>query len=212
MNIVVVSKNMVGISNIFGGTLVGIAYLFHPHHQTPDVIRTDFWLMVHVLFALSLIFGIFGLIGIFILHIRSSALKGLVGFVLAVFSLIGISGLNFFEAFINPVLAIESADFVHQHGAGTEIGLVALLFPLFGVCFLVGYSLLCFDIIRAKSLNTACAGLTLLGAVVFGLGLSGFFPMLIVQAGSVLFGTGLICMGLTIMRNRPANGIKKDAR
>jgi len=212
MNIVVVSRNMAGISNIFGGTLVAIAYLFHPHHQTPDVISTDFWLMVHVLFALSLIFGIFGLVGIFIKHIRSSTLKGLIGFVLAVFSLIGISGLNFFEAFINPVLAVESADFVHQYGAGTEIGLVALLFPLFGVCFLVGYSLLCFDIIRAKSLSTACAGLTLLGAVVFGIGLSGFLPMIIVQVGSVLFGAGLICMGLTIIRSRQVNSINKDAR
>jgi hypothetical protein len=162
---------------------------------------------VHVLFALSLIFGIFGLIGIFLQHIQSSTLKGLIGFILAVFSLIGISGLNFFEAFINPVLAVQSADFVHQYGAGTEIGLVAFLFPLSGVCFLVGYSLLCFDIIRAKSLNTACAGLTLLGTVVFGLGLSGFLPMLIVQTGSVLFGAGLICMGLTIMRYCPLKGI-----
>jgi hypothetical protein len=208
MSIVMLSKNLAGISNILGGTLVAIAYVFHPHHQTPDVIATNVWLLVHVLFALSLIFGIFGLIGIFLQHIQRSTLNGLVGFLLAVFSLVSISGLNFFEAFINPVLAIESTDFVHQYGAGTEIGLVALLFPFFGACFLVGYSLLCVDIMRAKSLNTACAGLTLLGTVVFGLGLSGFLPMLIVQTGAVLFGVGLICMGLAIMQRNKGSSLK----
>jgi len=207
MNVVTASKKMAGLSNIFGGTLVGIAYVFHPHHQTPDVISSDFWLMIHILFALSLIFGIFGLIGIFQQHIQRSSLKGLVGFVLAVFSLIGIFGLNFYEAFINPVLAVESPEFVHQYGAGTEIGLVALLFPISGMCFLVGYGLLCFDIISAKSMNAACAGLTLLGTVVFGLGLSGFFPMVVVQAGSVLFGAGLICMGSTAIRNNQKSSV-----
>ncbi len=207
MNIATVSKKLGGISNILGGTLVGIAYVFHPHHQTPDVISSNTWLIIHVLFALSLILGIFGLIGIFQQHIESSRLKGLIGFVLAVFSLIGISGLNFYEAFINPVLAIESADFVHQYGAGTEIGLVALLFPISGVCFLIGYSLLCFDIMRAKSLNTACTGLLLLGTVVFGIGLSGFLPMLVVQTGSVLFGAGLICVGLAITRVKISESI-----
>jgi hypothetical protein len=200
MNIENLTKNFGGVAHIFGGVLVAIAYTLHPHHQTPEIISGQFWLIIHILFALSLILGIFGLIGLFQQHLKTCKLSGFIGFLLAVTSLIGIFGLNYFEAFINPVLANEAPGFVDSYGAGTMIGLVKFLFPVSGAMFLFGYILLCVDMLRAKTLDRPAVVLTIVGTLVFGLGLSGLFPMIVVKAGSVLFGSGLIGLGIAVIR------------
>lgn len=202
MNIEKLTKNSGGVAHILGGLFVAIAYTLHPHHQTPEIISGQFWLVIHILFALSLIFGIFGLIGLYQQHLKNSRLSGFIGFILAVTSLIGIFGLNYYEAFINPVLAIEAPAFVDTYGAGTTIGLVAILFPAAGVMFLFGYTLLCVDLLRAKTLNRWVVILTIVGTLVFGLGLSGFFPMIVVKVGSVLFGCGLIGLGIAVIKKQ----------
>ena len=187
-------------SNIIGGICVAIAYPLHPHHATPEVVAGDFWLNVHILFALSLLFGVFGLVALFQRHVDNGRMLGLIGFLLAVTSLIGISGLNFFEALINPVLAVESPDFVHHYGAGTGIGYVAILFPMLGVLFLLGYVFFCWDMIRAATTSRNALLLTIGGTVVFAIGLSGFLPMMVVKIGSILFGAGLVALGLAQLR------------
>ena len=184
-------------SNIVGGICVAIAYTFHPHHANPEVISGGFWLGIHVLFSLSLLFGVFGLFALFLKHIKRSGVIGLVGFILGVTSLMGISGLNFFEAFINPVIAIEYPEFVTRYGAGTTIGYVKFLFPVFGVLFLLGYVMFCVDMLKAKTVSRCALQLTVVGTLLFGIGLSGFLPMIVVQIGSVIFGSGLVSLGLT---------------
>lgn len=205
MNIEKLSINFSGVAHVMGGVFVAIAYTLHPHHQTPDIVSGQFWLVIHILFALSLLFGIFGLIGLFQQHLKHSRLSGLIGFLLAVTSLIGIFGLNYFEAFINPVLAIEAPAFVDRYGAGTGIGMVAYLFPISGILFLFGYVLLCVDMLRARTLNRQVVILTIVGTLVFGLGLSGMFHMIVVKVGSVLFGSGLIGLGIAVINKQGAN-------
>jgi len=71
------------------------------------------------------------------------------------------------------------------------------------------------EMLQFGSQSCGIPGIALLAGVKTNpdnLGPSGFLPMLVVQTGSVLFGAGLICMGLTIIRNRQAKGINKDAR
>lgn len=193
------------VANIVGGVCVGLAYTLHPHHATPDVIAGSFWLIIHVLFALSLLFGVFGLFALYQRHLHNSRLIGLAGFILAVISLVGISGLNFFEAFINPVIAIESPVFVHHYGAGTGIGHVSWLFPLLGLFFLLGYELFCVDMLRTKTVNRSVLILTMLGTLIFGIGLSGFFPMIVVQVGSIMFGLGLVSLGVSSYIQTPGD-------
>ena len=164
-----------GLVNAIAGISVWIAYVLHPHMGTPDVIIGGFWLSIHVLFAVSLLGGVFGAIGIF--------------------------GLNYWEALINPVVAAEAPAFVEAYGAGEAIGLVALVFPFSGVLFVVGYILLCLDIARAKTLPPGAAWLTIAGVVVFGAGLSGFLPMIVVRLGSVIFAMGLVWLGLALWRS-----------
>ncbi len=61
------------------------------------------------------------------------------------------------------------------------------------------YVLLCRDIARAGTLPSGSAWLTIAGVVVFGAGLSGFLPMIVVQVGSVIFACGLIWLGLSLL-------------
>ena len=187
-------------SNIVGGVCVAIAYTLHPHHATPEIVSSGFWLGIHVLFALSLMFGVFGLVALFVNHVRHSKAIGIIGFILGVTSLIGIFGLNFFEAFINPILAVESPAFVSQYGAGTTIGYVSFLFPVFGLLFLLGYIFFCIDMLKAKTVGRYSLQLTIVGTLVFGIGLSGFLPMIVVQVGSILFGAGLVSLGISAMK------------
>ncbi len=74
---------------------------------------------------------------------------------------------------------------------------MAFLFPILGVLFLLGYVLFCGDMLNAKTSNRRALQLTVAGTVVFGIGLSGFLPMIVVQLGSILFGSGLVYLGIT---------------
>ena len=53
-NLVTRSLRWGGYANIVGGVLVAVAYLSHPHHETPEIIAGSYWLWTHVLFVFSL--------------------------------------------------------------------------------------------------------------------------------------------------------------
>jgi uncharacterized membrane protein len=193
---------LAGLINAFAGVCVGLAYVLHPHHATPEVVASGFWLWVHLLFVVSLLGGIFGAIGIFSYHSQNARWSGLSGMVLIVTSLTLIFGLNYWETFINPVVAEQAPNFVTTHGAGEAVGLVAIVFPASGALFVIGYILLCMDIIRLKMLSPGSAWLTICGVIIFGAGLSGFFPMMVVKVGAVIFAMGLVWLGLSLWAQR----------
>ncbi len=86
-----------GFSNIAGGVLVAVAYLSHPHHETPEVIASNYWLWTHVIFVFSLLFGVFGLIALMGHTLRKVTVSSLVGYLIAISSLILIFGLNYYD-------------------------------------------------------------------------------------------------------------------
>jgi len=189
-----------GYANVAGGLLVAVAYVSHPHHETPAVIASTYWLWTHVLFVFSLLFGIFGLIALMGFTLRRGSAMGVVGYVIAISSLILIFGLNYYETFINPVVAVVAPFFVDTYGAGLTIGIVAALFPASGGLFLIGYVLFSADLLRTGQLGQAAPIAMIVGVVVFGAGLSGFLPMIVVQVGSVLFGAATMSMGVQLIR------------
>ena len=198
MGVTQIATRWAGLVNAVAGVCVAVAYVLHPHHGSPAVISGSFWFWVHLLFALSLIGGIFGTVGIFAHHSPHARWSGLIGMVLVVTALTLIFGLNYWEALINPVVAVEAPAFVDAYGAGEAIGFVAVVFPATGAMFVIGYLLLCLDIARARTLTRGSAWLTVFRVLVFGAGLSGFLPMLVVQIGSVVFGAGLVWLGLSL--------------
>jgi hypothetical protein len=188
-----------GYANVVGGLSVAVAYVSHPRHETPEVIASSYWLGTHVLFVFSLLFGVFGLIALMGFTLRRGCAMGVIGYVIAISSLILIFGLNYYETFINPVVAAEAPSFVDTYGAGLTIGTVAVLFPVSGGLFLIGYVLFSADLLRTRQLGRAAPTTMIVGVVVFGAGLSGFLPMIVVQVGSVLFGAATMWLGFRLI-------------
>ncbi|MDX2313760.1 MAG: hypothetical protein QNL90_06800 [Gammaproteobacteria bacterium] len=108
---------------------------------------------------------------------------------MATVSLVLVFGLDYSEVFIFPTLAVEFPSVVERYGDGTMMPSVAFAFPLTGVLFLAGFVLFGWQLYRVGAVNKGAAMLTIVGTIVFGIGLSGILPMIVVtQATSVTSG------------------------
>jgi len=189
---------MGAVLNFFGGLLVALGYVLHPHQMVADTIGTNYWVIVHFLFLFSLPFGVFGFIAMLTHYSKSATNIGLIGFFLGITSLIIIFGMNYYETLIAPVLALEEPAFIDRTGAGLEIGLITLIFPLGGLMFLLGYVLFYYDMLKTKSLPPLGIKVLIIGTIIFSIGLSGILPMIVVRAGSVIFGIGLMLVSISL--------------
>ncbi len=191
-----------GVCGLAGGPALAAAYLAHPSSATPEIVASPFWIWVHVGFMASLLGGVFLLIGLLGRYFNSGGgYSGFVGFVFAIVSLIFVFGLDYAEVFIFPTLAVSHPDVVIQYGDGTSMPSVAFAFPAAGVMFLIGFLLFSWALLKSAVIGRGAATLTMLGTVVFTLGLSGVFPMYVVKTGATVFGGGLVWLGATLWRN-----------
>jgi hypothetical protein len=66
---------------------------------------------------------------------------------------------------------------------------------------LVGYVLFSHELKKRKCISKNSAVMLMVGTLIFGVGLSGMVPMLVLRLGSVLFGLGLIWTGLSLRKH-----------
>ena len=188
-----------GIIGVIGGVALAAAYLTHPPDAPPETVASALWICIHVSFMVSLIGGIFLLFALLIQYFRSGGgIAGFIGFAMAVISLVFVFGLDYAEVFIFPTLAVEFPGVVKKYGAGTMMPSVAFAFPLTGLLFLAGFILFAWQLYRTNAVAKGASLLTIIGTIVFGVGLSGFVPMIVVRIGSVLFGGGLVSLGMSL--------------
>lgn len=191
-----------GIANVIGGISVAVAYVLHPPEAQPEVVAGGLWAFVHVLFMISLIGGVFALFAFLCSYMRNGGtILGVIGCCMAILSLIMIFGLDYAEVFIFPTLAIDFPEVVLTYGDGTMMPSIAFAFPASGILFLLGYLILSNELRKLKCVSPRSAISLMAGTLVFGAGLSGFMPMIVVQIGAVLFGLGLVWTGLSLFRN-----------
>lgn len=190
-----------GLGGMLGGPALAAAYLAHPPSAPPDVVASTFWIWVHVGFMLSLLGGVFLLVALLARYASSGGgMKGYLGYALATTSLIFVFGLDYAEVFIFPVLAVTHPDVVVQYGDGTSMPSVAFAFPVTGIIFLIGFILFSWSLMKAHVISRGAALLTIVGTVIFTLGLSGLFPMIVVKVGAVVFGAGLVWLGYSLWK------------
>ena len=190
---------MAGSALVLGGPALALAYWAHPPSAPPETVASAAWIWIHVGFMVSLLAGVFGLTALVTLYLRAEGrMLGVVGYGLGVLSLIFVFGLDYAEVFIFPVLATEFPAVVETYGDGTMMPSVAFAFPLTGIAFVAGFLILCNELRRAAVVPASTAWITMLGVVVFGVGLSGFVPMIVVRLGATIFGLGLILLGLAV--------------
>ena len=131
-----------GLLMVFSGLALGYSYLSHPQLMPPEVIASGNWILIHTLFAVSLVFGLLGTTALYAITALRTGVLGLVGYILLFIGMMMIFGLDYYEVFIAPFLAVNYPEVINDHGAGDTMGMVAITFPLSGLLTVVGYALL----------------------------------------------------------------------
>lgn len=194
-----------GTALVIGGIAVAGAYLAHPAQAPPETVASLEWILIHVGFLVSLIGGVFGLVALLGRFLRAGGgLAGLVGFIAAVISMMLIAGLDYAEIFIFPTLAVEYPAVITRYGDGTMMPSVAFAFPVTGVLFVTGFVLFAHQIRRFGAASSLACMVTIVGTIVFGVGLSGMVPLAVVKSGAVLFGLGLVLLGRDVLTDPTA--------
>lgn len=198
-----------GGPGMVGGPTLAAAYLLHPPMSTPTIVAGALWAAVHIGFMTALICGVVLLCALFGRYLKSGGrYVGLAGFVMAVTSLLFVFGSDHAEVFIFPTMAVEFPAVVRQYRDGTMMPSPAFTFSATGILFLAGFVLFSWELLRTRATSRGAGLTTIAGTVVFVAGLSGFLPMTVVKAGAVLFGGGLVWLGVDLYRRSvPAAGV-----
>ena len=188
---------------IIGGVALAAAYLTHPSSAPPETVASAMWIWIHVGFMVSLLAGVFLLTVLASEYLRAGGRWiGIGAYVMSVVSLIFVFGLDYSEVFIFPTLAVEFPAVVTKYGDGTSMPSVAFAFPVTGVLFVIGFVVLGWQLAKVNVISRAAGLMTIIGTVVFGIGLSGLVPMIVVRIGSVLFGAALVWLGLALVMKK----------
>jgi hypothetical protein len=188
-----------GPVGIIGGIALAAAYLAHPPEAPPETVASTMWIWIHVGFMVSLLAGIFLLIALLTQYFRAGGgMSGFIGFAMAIISLVFVFGLDYSEVFIFPTMAVEFPEVVEKYGDGTSMPSVAFAFPVTGLLFLAGFVLFAWQLYRTNAVVKGAAVLTIVGTIVFAIGLSGMFPMIVVRVGAVIYGAALAWLGISL--------------
>ena len=188
-----------GLLMIISGLALGYSYISHPHHMPPEVIATTNWILIHGLFAVSLVLGLMGTTALYAVTALRTGLRGLSGYLLLFIGMMMIFGLDYYEVFIAPFLALHYADVIKDHGAGDAMGMVAIAFPVSGMLTVVGYALLGSAWKRAGVIPGYLGYLLMVTSIAFGIGLSPVGGLMLARITAALFGATLVAVGISAM-------------
>ncbi len=192
------SSNLIrwsGLANVVGGLLVGLGFILHPPEEAASV-STGLWTIAHALLLASLLFGILGLFGLYASQSIQTRTLGLIGFILIFIGMASFLGITYFETFINPVLVGKAPEFVESQFAGELPGALAVVLPLSGMLFSLGWLLFGIATIQANILPRWAAILAIVGGVPFGV--DPVLPEIVGTIAAVVFGLGAIWLGYAL--------------
>lgn len=191
------------IGMIVSGLALGYSYVSHPHHMTPEMIGSTFWVIIHALFALSLVLGLLGTTALYAPTAGRAGRWGLGGFVSLFVGMMLIFGLDYYEVLIAPYLAVHYPQVIADHGAGDAMGPVAIFFPLAGGLTVLGYAALAYGWMKGGVLPKPVAVSMILAALAFGFGLSPLGGLMAARITAAAFGGALIAIGVSAWRSAP---------
>jgi len=195
-----------GLLMIISGLALGYSYISHPQHMPPDVIASSSWILIHTLFAVSLLLGLLGTTALYAVTALRAGRLGLTGYVMLFIGMVMIFGLDYYEILIAPFLAINYPTVISDHGAGDAMGMVAFVFPLSGLLTVVGYALLGTAWTRSRIVPGYLGILLILSAIAFGVGLSPVGDIEVARITAAVFGTALVAVGISAMlQNQNSN-------
>lgn len=195
-----------GLLIIVSGLALGYSYTAHPESMPPEIIASPNWLLVHALFAVSLVLGLLGTTALYAVSAQRTGFLGLLGYLLLFVGMMLIFGLDYYEVFIAPFLAAHYPEVIVDWGAGDRMGTVAIAFPLSGTLTVTGYALLGWAWKRARVVPGAIAIALIVSAIAFGVGLSPVGGIQLARITAALFGAALVAVGLAALMQNPHSG------
>src|ERR1700680_2053239 len=133
-----------GLSAMVAGLIFAVVGLIHPP-QIVSSVSTSCRKLVHLLTIAMSFFGLLGIAGIYARQVKAAGWFGLAGFLLLSLWFVLVTGFTFFEAFILPLLPIDSQKFAESFlgiftgSVGeTGVGALATLWSLLGPVYILG--------------------------------------------------------------------------
>ncbi len=186
---------------IVSGLALGYSYVSHPHHMTPETIASPVWVVVHALFALSLVLGLLGTTALYASTSGRAGPWGLAGYLSLFVGMMLIFGLDYYEVLIAPYLALNYPEVIRDHGAGDAMGPVAVVFPLAGGLTVLGYAALARGWVAGGVLPRPVAVAVIVSALAFGVGLSPLGGLMAARVTAAAFGAALVAIGVSAWRS-----------
>ncbi len=188
-----------GLLMIISGLALGYSYVSHPQHMVPDVIASSNWILIHILFSVSLVLGLLGTTALYAVTALRASRLGLTGYVMLFIGMMMIFGLDYYEVLIAPFLAANYPAVINDHGAGDAMGMVAIAFPLSGLLTVIGYALLGAAWTRSRIVPGYLGIFLILSALAFGVGLSPAGDIDVARITAAVFGAALVAVGISAM-------------
>ncbi len=158
-----------GLSAVVAGICFAAMGLLHPP-DTLSSVTTSRWAICHSLAIALSVFGLPGMMGLYGRQAEAAGWLGLAGYLLWSLWLVLFLPFNFFEAFILPLLATEAPAFaegflgiITRSAGEMKFGVLAGLWALSDILFLLGGLVLGIATLRAGVLSRWAAGMFTLG-------------------------------------------------
>jgi hypothetical protein len=196
-----------GVAAMLAGALFVLVQVIHPA-ETVEAVAGDGWVPVHYLTIAMLSLFVIGVTGIYARQVEKVGWIGLIGFVALSFGLLLNIGGAFVEAFVEPLLAISSPDFVEAFNSmvmGTpydyDLGALPTMWAASSAAFMAGTLILGIATLRAGVLSRWGAGVFAFGLV---LGLPAASVIGNVRLAAVPISIGLVWLGYSLWSERRA--------
>ncbi|MDH3632225.1 MAG: hypothetical protein OER98_13970 [Gammaproteobacteria bacterium] len=188
-----------GLLMIISGLALGYSYISHPQHMPAEVIASSSWILIHALFAVSLVLGLLGTTALYAVTAQRAGRLGLTGYVMLFVGMMMIFGLDYYEVLIAPFMATNYPEVINDYGAGDTMGMVAFAFPVSGFLTVVGYALLGTAWKRCRIIPGYLGLFLILSAIAFGVGLSPAGDIEVARITAAVFGAALVAVGISAM-------------
>jgi hypothetical protein len=197
---------LAGLSAMAAGALFVLVQMIHPPELLSSV-TTGSWVIVHCLSVAMCVLWLLGITGIYARQVVETGWLGLASYLVWSLFLVLTAAFTFAEAFILPVLATEAPTFVDDwlaiasgSAGGPNVRVLAIMYSLTGVLYLLGGILFGIVTFRARVLPRFAGGLLAVGTVMpvaFVL-----VPHELLRLAAVPVGCALVWLGFALWSER----------
>ena len=182
-----------GAAAVAAGVLLALSFLLRPGEQDPVMLARAPTTVPHSFGIAGLVLAQLGLIGIYARMRVDAGLFGFVGFLLAFIGSNFMTGVWFFSAYVEHVIAADAPALLAPDGP-IESGIAQVMFAVSLATFCLGYLALGASGVIARIFPIPAGALLGIGSLLIFAGIAGEI-LAVRQLGAVLLGLALVWFG-----------------